>query len=50
MKSEYLTPATTVVEMEQEDIICASGLDVIAPDDPNKPAGTRGLEWDEWGD
>ena len=26
MNSEYLTPATTVVQMEQEDIICASGL------------------------
>jgi hypothetical protein len=37
-----------MVEIQQSHIICATGWDVIAPDEANKPAGARRHGgWDE---
>lgn len=39
MKREYSKPTIRVVDMLEEELICAS--DVISPGAPNKPAGSR---------
>ena len=46
VRREYVTPTTIVVRMEQEDMLCSSGWEVITPGEPDATPGSRDFEMD----
>lgn len=54
MKKEYMKPTVNVMEIQHHSIICTSpdkGYDVIAPGEPNAPAGVKYFrDYNVWDD